>query len=179
MSTQTAPARYHPVHVALHWLMFLLVIMMLGVGKFVMPGIPPDNPQKPSMLQIHAYIGAFITLLLMARVVLLFTTKRPAPADAGNAFLNLIARGVHILFYLLLIGMAVSGLGMFQQANLPAVFSGASPYPADFFVYPPRIGHGLISTLLVLLILLHVGAALYHQFIRKDNLLARMWFGKR
>lgn len=179
MTTPTAPARYHPVHVAIHWLMFLLVVMMLGVGKFVLPGIATDNPQKPSMLQTHAYIGMFITVLLVIRLVLYFTTKRPAPADAGNAFLNFVARAVHFLLYLLLIGMAVSGLGMFQQANLPAVFSGAAPYPADFFAYPPRIGHGLISTLLILLIALHVGAALYHQFIRKDNLLARMWFGKR
>ncbi|NWG35517.1 MAG: cytochrome b/b6 domain-containing protein [Chloroflexi bacterium] len=179
MSKESAPSRYHPVHVALHWLMFLLVVMMLGVGKFVMPGIPADSPQKPSMLQTHAYIGIFITLLLIVRIILYFTTQRPAPADAGNAFLNFVARAVHLLLYLLLIGMAVSGLGMFQQANLPAVFSGAAPYPADFFAYPPRMGHGLVSTLLVLLIVLHVGAALYHQFIRKDNLLSRMWFGKR
>jgi cytochrome b561 len=179
MSKESAPSRYHPVHVALHWLMFLLVVMMLGVGKFVMPGVPVDSPQKPSMLQTHAYIGIFITLLLIVRIILYFTTPRPAPADAGNAFLNFAARAVHFLLYLLLIGMAVSGLGMFQQANLPAVFSGAAPYPADFFAYPPRMGHGLVSTLLVLLIALHVGAALYHQFIRRDNLLSRMWFGKR
>ncbi|HXF84860.1 MAG TPA: cytochrome b/b6 domain-containing protein [Anaerolineales bacterium] len=178
MTTETAPTRYHPVHVVLHWLMFLFVVLTLGVGKFVMPTVPADDPQKPFMLQIHTYIGAFITVLLIARLIVYFTTKRPAPADAGNAFLNFVARAVHFLLYLFLIGMAVSGLGMFQQANLPAVFSGAVPYP-DFFAYPPRLGHGLISTLLILLIVLHIGAALYHQFIRKDNLLARMWFGKR
>lgn len=179
MSKESAPSRYHPVHVALHWLMFLLVIMMLGIGKFVMPGVPVDNPQKPFMLQVHAYIGMFITILLVVRLIILFTTKRPAPADAGNAFLNFVARAVHFLLYFLLIGMAVSGLGMFQQANLPAIFSGQAPYPQDFFVYLPRFGHGLTSTVLLSLIVLHVGAALYHQFIRKDNLLSRMWFGKR
>ncbi len=39
--------------------------------------------------------------------------------------------------------------------------------------------HGLSWTLLLLLIVLHVAAALYHQFLRKDNLLGRMWFGRR
>lgn len=39
--------------------------------------------------------------------------------------------------------------------------------------------HGLSWTLLLLLILLHVGAALYHQFFVRDNILGRMWFGKR
>lgn len=179
MSKESTPTRYHPLHVTVHWLMFLLVVMMLGVGKFVMPGIPVDNPQKPFMLQIHAYIGIFITILLVARLVMLFTTKRPAPADAGNAFLNFLAKAVHFLLYFLLIGMAISGLGMFQQANLPGIFSGAVPYPRNFFVYLPRMGHGLVSTVLLLSIALHVGAALYHQFIRRDNLFARMWFGKR
>jgi len=179
MSKETAPTRYHPVHVVLHWLMFLLVLMMLGIGKFVMPGVPADNPQKPFMLQIHALTGGIIVILLVARLIVLFMAKRPAPADAGNSFLNFLAKAIHFLLYFLLIGMAVSGLGLFQMANLPAIFSGQAPYPQNFFVYLPRFGHGLTSTVLVLLIVLHVGAALYHQFIRKDGLLSRMWFGKR
>lgn len=176
--SETAPKRYHPVHVVIHWLMALLVFMMLGVGKFAMPGVSPDDPQKVMMLQSHTYIGGGIALLLIIRLVLRFTTKRPAPADAGNAFLNLVAKATHFLLYLLLIGMAVSGLGMYQLANLPAVFGGAQPYPPDFFDYLPRGGHGLISWLLLLLVALHFGAAMYHQFIKKDDLLARMWFGK-
>ena len=176
--TESAPKRYHPVHVAIHWLMALLVIMMLGIGKFVMPGISPDDPQKVMMLQSHTYIGGFIALLLVIRVVLLFAVKRPAPADAGNAFLNIIAKATHGLLYLFLLGMAASGLGLFQQVDLPAVFSAAKPYPSNFFEYLPRMGHGLTSWLLLALVALHFGAAMYHQFIKKDNLLARMWFGK-
>ena len=175
---ETTPKRYHPAFVAIHWLTALLVLMMLGVGKFVMPGISFDDPQKPMMLQSHAYIGGALTLLVIARLVLRFTTKHPAPADAGNAILNFAAKAVHILLYVFLLGMAASGLGLFQMANLPAVFSGAAPYPSNFFEYLPRMGHGLTSWLLLAIVLLHFGAALYHQFIRKDNLLARMWFGK-
>ena len=179
MSNESTPARYHPVHVVLHWLMFLLVVMILGVGKFFMPGVPVDNPQKVSMLQIHAYSGGLIAILLVIRLVFRFAVKRPAPADAGNPILNFTAKVVHFLLYLSLAGMAVSGLGIFQMANLPAIFGGEVPYPQDFFTYLPRIGHGLTSTFLLLLILVHFGAAMYHQFIRKDNLLSRMWFGKR
>ncbi|MCQ3937033.1 MAG: cytochrome b [Chloroflexi bacterium] len=176
--SETAPKRYHPAHVVIHWLMALLVVLMLGVGKVVMPGISPEDPQKAMMLQSHTYIGGAIAVLLIVRLILRFTTKRPAPADAGNAFLNWTAKAVHFLLYLLLIGMAVSGLGLFQMANLPAVFSGAQPYPANFFDYLPRGGHGLVSWLLLGLVALHFGAAMYHQFIRRDNLLGRMWFGK-
>lgn len=176
--SESTPKRYHPAHVAIHWLMALLVIMMLGIGKFVMPGVSPEDPQKAFMLQSHAYIGGAIAVLLVIRLVLLFTTKRPAPADAGNAFLNFVRKAEHILLYLLLIGMALSGLGLFQLANLSAVFDGTQPYPSNFFDYLPRMGHGLSSWLLLALVVLHFGAALYHQFLKKDNLMARMWFGK-
>lgn len=179
MSKESAPSRYHPVHVVLHWLMALLVLMMLGIGKFVMPGVSPDDPQKVFMLQIHAYTGGAIAILLVIRLILRFAVKRPAPADAGNGFLNFVGKAVHFLLYLFLIGMAVSGLGLFQLADLPAVFSGENPYPSDFFQYLPRMGHGLLSWLVVLLVALHFGAAMYHQFLRRDNLLARMWFGQR
>ena len=179
MSQENTATRYHPVHVVLHWLIAILVFMMLGVGKFVLPGVPADAPQKAGMLQFHAYIGMFIGALLLLRLILRFTAKRPEPADAGNALLNFLAKAVHFLLYLFLIGMAVSGFGLFQQANLSAVFNGTVPYPDDFFQYLPRMGHGLTSWLLVGLVVLHFGAAMYHQFIRKDNLLSRMWFGKK
>jgi cytochrome b561 len=45
-------------------------------------------------------------------------------------------------------------------------------------VYPARYGHGYIAIILIVLILLHFAAAMYHQFFRKDGLLSRMWFGK-
>jgi len=176
--SESAPNRYHPAHVAIHWFMALLVFMMLGIGKFVMPGVSPEEPQKVMMLQSHVYIGGGITILLIFRIILLFTTKRPTPADAGNVFLNFVAKAVHGLLYLFLIGMAVSGLGLFQQADLSAVFNAVKPYPSNFFDYLPRMGHGLISWLLLALIILHFGAAMYHQFWKRDNLLSRMWFGK-
>jgi cytochrome b561 len=167
------------MHVALHWLIAALVVATLAIGKFLMPSIPADDPQKPVLLQMHAYFGAAIGLLLVIRLAMRYTVKRPAPADAGNTLLNFLAKAVHLFLYLFLIGMALSGFGLFQQANLLAVFDGSLPYPDDFFQYVPRMGHGLTSSLLLVLIVLHFGTAMYHQFIRKDNLLARMWFGKR
>lgn len=177
--SEATPKRYHPAHVVIHWLTALLVLMMLMVGKFAMPGISSTDPQKPMMLQSHTYIGGAIAVLLIVRLILLFTFKRPAAdTNKDNRFLDIVAKATHGLLYLLMLGMALSGLGLFQAANLPAVFSGAQAYPQDFFEYLPRMGHGLSSTLLLLLALLHFGAALYHQFIKKDNLMARMWFGK-
>lgn len=176
--SDSSPKRYHPVHVTIHWLMALFVIMLIGVGKFMMPGMSPEDPQKVMILQIHAYFGMALGILLVIRLVLRFAINRPAPADAGNSFLNFVAKAVHFLLYFFVIAMAFSGFGLFKLADLPSVFNGASSYPSDFFVFPVRMGHGLFSWILLALILLHVAAAMYHQFFRKDNLLSRMWFGK-
>jgi cytochrome b561 len=62
--------------------------------------------------------------------------------------------------------------------GLKDILAGNGAMPDSLFVYPERAMHGNLAYLMLALVALHVGAALYHQFIRKDNLLARMWFGK-
>ena len=67
-----------------------------------------------------------------------------------------------------------------MQAGLtPIVFGGSgTSLPADFYAFSARLLHGFIAPALFLLILLHVGAAFYHQLVLKDNLLARMGYVK-
>lgn len=177
MSNESLPARYHPIHVALHWLIAILVIGAIAIGMLYLDS--PNTPEKIPYLQLHTLWGFILFALMVARLVTRFVFKRPAPATTGNAFLDRTAGIVHLLLYLLVLGMLASGLGMSMQANLMAVYQGQAELPADFRVFPPRIGHGLTYSVLFIVILLHIGAALYHQFIRQDNLLGRMWFGKR
>jgi cytochrome b561 len=60
------------------------------------------------------------------------------------------------------------------------VFAGSgAPLPPTFAVYPTWVAHGYIAALLVGFITLHVLAALYHQFVRRDGLFRRMFFGRR
>jgi cytochrome b561 len=67
--------------------------------------------------------------------------------------------------------------GQFRPGgDRPGGFEGGFPGAGGFFL---GAFHGLSWTLLLLLLIVHVGAALYHQFIRKDHLFGRMWFGKR
>jgi cytochrome b561 len=76
--------------------------------------------------------------------------------------------------------MAASGIATAVQAGLPGIVFGGSgaPLPESFGIYRPRVVHGVIAKLLVALAAVHVLAALYHQFVRKDSLLSRMWFGR-
>jgi Prokaryotic cytochrome b561 len=98
----------------------------------------------------------------------------------GNAFLDWVGKAVHDALYLLVFLMALSGMSLSLQSSLlPAVFgtSGAS-LPAAFFEFRARMLHGFIAPALLVLVAVHVGAALYHQFALRDNLFSRMWYGK-
>ena len=76
--------------------------------------------------------------------------------------------------------MAGSGVAMSVLAGLPQiVFGGVGSLPANFDALPPRAVHGIVAKLLALAIGLHIAAALYHQFVRRDGLLSRMGFGPR
>jgi cytochrome b561 len=173
------PKRYHPLLVTLHWLLALMIITMLLIGMFSLKWMP-NNPAKLLPLGFHMSMGILILILMLIRLAVRLTTQKPEPATAGNRFLDIIGKLTHYALYLFAILMALSGVSTALQAGLFSIVFGASgaPLPIDFFVYPVRYVHGYVALILILLILLHVGAALFHQFLRKDNLLSRMGFGR-
>lgn len=173
--------RYHPALVALHWILALLISVALLGGTFILDALPNDHPQKIDGLFGHMTVGTLILVLMIARLVIRVRSAKPPHADIGNAALNKASAWAHWVFYILIFGMLTSGIGMSILAGLPPIvfFGSGDPLPATFDDLPPRIAHGWIAMALGALILGHIGAAFYHQFVRKDALLARMWFGKR
>lgn len=171
------PSRYHPFLVTLHWLTVLLVFAAFLVGKS-MSRLPNDDASKLAPLAIHMTIGILTLLVIIVRFITRMKVPRPAYASTGNAFLDGLGKFVHYALYLFVFLMAVSGMSLSLQAGLPSIvfFGSGAPLPADFFVFAARVLHGFIAPTLFLLILLHVGAAFYHQFFLKDNLLARMGY---
>lgn len=173
--------RYHPLLVALHWLIALLIIIALVFGSLRLTEIPNDDPEKLVALQAHMSIGIAILLLMLIRLITRIFSERPPHASSGIDLADKLGVATHWLFYVLVISMAVSGLVTASLAGLPSIVFGGSgePLPEDFGIYPSRIVHGMLATLIALLLLLHVLAALYHQFFLKDHLFRRMWFGSR
>jgi cytochrome b561 len=174
----STPKRYHPALVALHWLIAALIVIMLLMG-YTQLGSTPNDDAKIQTLSLHMPIGITLFGLTIVRLFVRIFTKKPEPATAGHPLLDKIAVAVHYLLYIVVLGMGISGMGTAALAGLfEIVFGRSGSLPADFAAFPPAIGHGFFSYVLSGLVALHIGAALYHQFIRKDNLLARMWFGK-
>ena len=150
---------------------------------------PGASPQQAgfglfSTIGIHMLIGVAILVLLIIRLMVRWTTRHPEWSSAGNKFFDWVGSLTHFGLYLLTFGMAITGIILADQRGILAgVFGiGSAPTPGSFgrgSFFSLGSLHGGLWTLLLLLTLLHVGAALYHQFILKDNLLGRMWFGKR
>ncbi len=132
-------------------------------------------------LRMHMGIGVFILILMLLRLIMRLITSKPPPAETGNAALNIVGRATHWALYALVIALAASGIAIANMAGLPEiVFFGAdTPLPADFNDLAPRAAHGVIANILMLVIAAHMAGFLYHQFIRKDGLIGRMWFGSR
>jgi cytochrome b561 len=172
--------RYHPLLVSLHWLLAIMIVFSLGMGMFALKEIANSSPDKILALRVHMIAGILILVFTLVRFAVRFIASRPDPATTGNGLLDKIAVITHYGLYLLVILMAASGTAMSLQAGLPAIVFGGSdtPLPESFAIYAPRLAHGVISKLLLALATLHALAALYHQFVRRDKLLSRMWFGR-
>lgn len=174
------PKRYHSALVVLHWLLAVMLIVALTMGTLALETLPNSSPDKIGALQGHMVVGGLILLLTLVRLVVRLKTAHPAPASTGNALADRLAPLAHGALYLLVLAMAGSGIALSLQAGLPGiVFGGVGNLPEDFSGFLPRAVHGIVAKLLMLTIALHVLAALYHQFVRKDGLLSRMGFGPR
>jgi cytochrome b561 len=172
--------RYHPLLVVMHWLMALLIFIALAGGALVLVKIPNTDPMKVEGLRYHMIGGVLLLVLMQARLVIRIRTAHPVRASTNSSVLDRVAWFSHRLFYVLVLGQAGSGLYLALQAGLPnVVFGGHGALPANFWVFPVRSVHYVISRLLMVLITAHVVGALYHTFILRDGLLHRMWFGKR
>lgn len=172
------PVRYHPLQVSFHWLVVILLFAMFVLGKY-MSGLPNDAG-KIVPLGIHIALGIVTVVVVVARLIARWRLPKITEASTGNALLDWVGKAVHYALYALVLLMAISGISLSVQADLlPIVFGGSgAALPVDFFAFNARKLHGLVAPALVVLVVLHVSAALYHQFKLKDNLLARMWYGK-
>lgn len=151
--------------------------------RFPQGGFPQQGGRNIfSTISIHMIVGIIVLVLLVIRLLVRWRTQHPDWASTGNKFFDWVGNLTHLGLYVLTFAMVITGILLADQRGILArTFGiGSTPTPGSFRRGGFSLGsfHGGIWTLLILLIALHVGAALYHQFILKDNLLGRMWFGK-
>ncbi len=176
MAAKSTATAYGSVAVAIHWTTAVLIFFLLGSGLY----IADEGEDAPrALLAAHVISGNLVLLLTLFRIFWWWRADRQ-PADVAGLprWQRIAAHAVHGLLYVVILVMATSGIGMIALSGAaPAIFSGTGELP-DFSDYLPRIPHGIGARLMMALLVAHIGAALYHHFIRRDGLLARMGIGR-
>ncbi|MBB2685820.1 cytochrome b/b6 domain-containing protein [Rhizobium sophoriradicis] len=167
--------RYGAIAVSMHWLtaIFLLVALVSGfrAGNIVEP------VAKVALLRVHIPAAIMVLLLTVCRIVWWWLfDRKPLPVQGAPSWQEWLARAVHLAFYVVILGMIASGVGIIALSGAAQAIFGAGTELPNFYLYPPRLPHGLGANLLLALLSAHIGAALFHQFVRSDRLLQRMWY---
>ncbi len=175
MSLKSTPARYGAVAITIHWTSALAVVLTWIAGFAVANAVPAG--QGTPLLLAHIALGLIVFALTLLRLLWwLAFDHLPREVTGQPGWQAWLARAVHVTLYVILLLMASSGIAtLVLSGAVPTLLSGG-PVP-DFSGLVPRIAHGIMSRILLALFVLHVAAALYHQFIRHDRLLARMGVG--
>jgi len=171
--------RYSNTAVTIHWITVILVLAQAYFGFTF--ALSEPGPARDGIFIWHKTTGVVILLLTLARLA--YRLKNPPPPFPPElpAWERFAAVWNHRLFYLLLIAMPIVGfIAVSGYANGPTtpllggievpVIPGISKETGDL----AGEVHELAAYLLVLLILLHIGAALKHQFVDHWRGAARM-----
>lgn len=152
---------YSATQITLHWAIVLLVFFQLVFGESMSTvfraarrGQSADATDA-SLATAHIWVGFAILALALIRLFIRLRDGAP-PAVDGPAAIVLAAKVTHVLFYILLIFVPLSGI----------IAYWVTPEAGDV--------HELAKPVFIILIILHAGAALWHQFFLRDGLLMRM-----
>jgi cytochrome b561 len=191
MQARNSVARYGAVAMTFHWLIALLVIGNLCSGFYLANIIDDADTLKFTLIQLHKSIGLTVLMLSILRLGWRLINPIP-PLPAGmSPVMKLVARATHWLFYFFIIAIPAAGwawassstrgiptlyFGLFQWPNIPFLANLPNPDKTAnghmFHAY-----HAYFAYSAAVLLVLHIGAALYHHLLRRDNVLRRMWPG--
>lgn len=175
-----SPSHYGAIARLLHWGMAALLVVLAGSGLY-MAGLPDagfDNG-RIALILVHKGLGMIALAFAALRLGWRLAGPLPRLAPGLPGWQQVAARFVHLLFYVLMFALPLTGWLM----------SSAGGYPVPLFAgirLPDLIGvnewlfqlldavHRWLGYALLLLLALHAGAALHHHFVRGDDTLRRM-----
>lgn len=183
--TYHARGKYTPVGVAFHWIMAAVVAYQLVTGWLMQRHLV--GPDKLEAYRLHSEIG--LTLLLIGALRLLWRLIVPGPINDADklGWQTTMAHTTHIVFYTLFVILPLSGWAMWSaiQPARPLTMAGlVSIPPMPFHSLSREWQYRLLDLaedvhligviLLSVLVISHVGAALKHHFLDRDDVLEGM-----
>jgi len=187
MPARNTALRYGTVAMTFHWVIAILVIANICLGLY-MADLPRSDPSKLMIFQWHKSVGLTVLTLSILRVLWRLVNPIP-PLPAGmNPVLRLAARASHFLLYFLIVFIPLTGyimvsasplgngtdyFGLFTWPNLP-LFTGMTREQLHPIHETWESAHVILAWSAIVLIPIHIGAALYHGIIRRDGVFSRM-----
>lgn len=156
-----------------HWGGALLIVAAWAVMEF--DGLTGED----SALGVHKMIGLAFLIWTILRLANIFMSQRP-PMLPMPRWQTAVMHGVHFGLYACMFAMPILGILTEQSAGMSVSFFGVFDLPSligqdmQLSRTLEKLHKDVVFTALLLLIAAHVGGALYHQFVMKDNLIARM-----
>jgi cytochrome b561 len=177
--TSARPAeRYNAMAIGLHWIIALLIIGGFYLG-WIMTDIPGFTPTKLKYFSWHKWIGVTVFMLAVIRLIWRATHSAPATPAGMPRWQVGAAHLTHFLLYVLMLAIPISGYLYSSAANVQVVYLGVLPLPT--IIGPDKALKAILRTVhvalnytLLVLVVLHVLAALKHHFVDRDGLLGRM-----
>jgi cytochrome b561 len=175
MSALPARTRHDTLTMSLHWLIALLVVGSYAVG--IIREELPKGDFRTFLLSLHMSVGMLVMGLTVARIGWRFAAPRVEPVPMPPA-MALGARLAHLALYALLLAIPLVGLFAAWIKGRTVGFFGLplpSPLALDRDLGKRLEGlHEILAHGMMLMAGAHAAAAIYHQAILKDGLLARM-----
>ncbi len=176
---------YGIVAIAFHWTMAVLMVGLFVLGKY-MVGLDPMAPDTFALYQWHKSFGFVVLALAVLRLAWRFANPAPKLPAGMPAIERLAAHLGHFGLYALLLALPLSGWLMVSASpwGIPTVLFEVLPVP--HLPVPGALGdkpaaeallkelHEMLGFALLLLVVLHVAAALKHHFLNRDDVLRRM-----
>lgn len=169
------PRHFNLLARVLHWAMAIAILSMLFVGA----GMVVSLQYRTQLLALHRPLGIAILLLAIVRLVNRLTRPTPALPSDLPTIQKFAAHASHWLLYGLMLAMPLIGWAMLSAGGYPiSMFGGMHlpaivPHSAEVYgVLRPL--HGALAYLLFLTILGHLGAALFHAWVRRDEVFGQM-----
>ena len=161
----------------LHWAVAACVLTTIPVAiAMVRVG---EGPLQDTLFNFHKSLGVLILLLMILRLINRLVVGAPAPDPTIARWQRAASSAVHGLLYVLLFAMPIVGyvahsayganIPFFGLFELPPIIAKNEPLSEKLFAL-----HTYAGWLVAILVAMHIGAALQHHFIHRDNVLRRM-----
>jgi len=178
MNARNSPTTFGTVARAFHWSMALLVLASLAMIE-LRGWAPRGSVLRGALRDWHSQAGLIVFALVGFRLAWRLANVEPGIVPPLAAWQRRMAHAVEWTFYALMVVLPVLGIVMMQYDGKPVSLFGASlpPMVAVDKVQAHRLEdiHEWLGNAMMVLIAAHVGAALWHRFVQRDNTLARMW----